>query len=39
MQAHACLWVALPSLAAAAAASGAVLKAEVEGNTVVMTRR
>ena len=34
--AHACLLCALPSIAAAAPAPGAVLKAEVEGNTVVI---
>lgn len=36
MKAHVCLWFALPSIAAAAAAPGALLKAEVEGNTVVI---
>ena len=36
MKAHACLLIALPSLAAAAAAPGALLKAEVEGNAVVI---
>jgi len=36
MQAHAWLLVALPAIAAAAGAPGAVLKAEVEGNTVVI---
>ena len=34
--AHACLLCALPPIAAAAPAPGAVLKAEVEGNTVVI---
>ena len=34
--AHACLLCALPSIAAAAPHRGAVLKAEVEGNTVVI---
>lgn len=36
MKAHAYLLFALPSIAAAAGAPGAVLKAEVEGNTVVI---
>jgi hypothetical protein len=36
MKTHVCLWFALPSIAAAAAAPGALLKAEVEGNTVVI---
>jgi len=36
MKAHAYLLFALPSIAAAAAAPGALLKAEVEGNTVVI---
>ena len=35
-KAHACLVLALPSIAMAAAASNAMLKAEVEGNTVVI---
>jgi hypothetical protein len=35
-KAFACLWLALPSIAAAATAPGAVLEAEVEGNTVVI---
>ena len=36
MKAHAYLLFALPSIAAAAPAPGAVLKAEVEGDTVVI---
>ncbi len=36
MKAHAYLLFALPSIAAAAAAPNTVLKAEVEGNTVVI---
>jgi hypothetical protein len=36
MKAHAYLLLALPSFVAAAAAPGALLKAEVEGNTVVI---
>jgi hypothetical protein len=36
MKAHAYLLFALPSLVAAAAAPGALLKAEVEGHTVVI---